>query len=193
MPFLQTTGLDRATGVRLPDPLPAKDPCSKGHVCVHWCVHVFCFCGCKCLCLYACACAQEYVYIVYMWVNSWVYVCKKAVVCVYTCVYVCGGVSSHLWVHLYRVHLWICFFVTRIGERNAGTVTPAAELATASPHPAPRKALSSFPSASGMLQWKPRFFLSENWRLRLPGAGDSEWLLMGTEFLCEVIRCSNII
>ena len=131
-------------------------------------------------------------------VSEFMSVCvqESSSMCIYLCTCVCGGVSLHLWVHLYRVYLWICFLWLELGK---GMQVQSCQLQNWPQPLSPRlpqpswKAFSSFPSASGMLQWKPRFFLSENWRLRLPGAGDSEWLLMGKEFLCEVIRCSNII
>lgn len=100
--------------------------------------------------------------------------CARRQSYVYILVCMCaGGMSLHLRVHLCRVYVWICFFVTRIGERKAGTVMPAAELATASLSPLEKHSVFISPSLWNA-PMKTSIFLSENWRLRLPGAGDSE-------------------
>ena len=112
--------------------------------------------------------------------------------CIYLCICVLGGCLCIYGYTCVESTYGFVFFVTRLGERKAGTVMPAAELATASLSPLEKHSVFISPSLWNA-PMKTSIFLSENWRLRLPGAGDSEWLLTGTGLLCEVIRCSEII
>ena len=83
MPSLQTTGLDRATRWRLPNLLPLKDQCSKGHICAYWYVCVHCFYG-KDLCLYACLRAHEH-----GCTHVSEFMCVRVQECSSVCVYLC--------------------------------------------------------------------------------------------------------
>lgn len=183
------TSLEKPTS--LPN-LEQIDQCSKGHICAYWYVRVHCFYG-KDLCLYACLRAHghgcthvsEFMCVRVQECSMCVYLCMCIRVCARVAVFAFIGTPVSTYGYVFCGCSWKVMQVVSCQLQNWPQP----------PSPLKKHSVFSFLPVSETLHWKHCLKTggSACQGLGVDGARSRQWLLMGTGFLSEVIRCSQNI